>query len=255
MQNHAFFYALGRRSDFDAFGRLEGRVPELFSALSSQVNSALRIVHRNRSYSPPTVVLHHRNDKESFVPVFFKFYLNRHSCEDSAARMQNAGAPDIMTFRFAKLVYIPLNETATSDRHFMHLISTMIERSYFDPSSCLILRLPYGQAKDTAISARLHKLASGLQGAPRQIPRVVADNVFVASEDIDLNLARQQATELGLLLHDTFDFWRWAPDSYKAFDRIGIFVQPGRHQAAPLSSLLKVAYGSKAHIVRHHWAG
>jgi hypothetical protein len=255
MQNHVFFYALGRRSDFDALGRLESRVPELFSTLASQINSALRVTHGNRSYSPPTVILHRQSDCDFVAPVFFRFYFNRHASEDSVARVQISAADDSLMHRFAKLVYVPLTETATSDRHFMHLVSTLIERSYFDPTICIIVGLPRVPDKDGTIAARLHTLFSGLQAVPGQIPRLVADNVFIATDDIDPNIACRHADQLELLLHDTFDFWRWPPQSYSAFHRIGVVVQGGRHQAATLSSLMRLAYGRVAQIVRHQCAG
>jgi hypothetical protein len=255
MRNHVFFYALGRRSDSDALGRLESRVPELFATLASQVNSALRVTHGNRSYSPPTVVLHQRNESDFAAPSFFRFYFNRHTNEDSIARVQNAAIGGSLARNFSKLIYVPLTETATSDRHFMHLLSTMIERSYFDPTGGIILGLPHGQGENATVAARLNSLFAGFQAVPGQIPRLVADNVFVASEDIDPGYARRHADRQELLLHDTFDFWRWTPQSYRAFDKVGILAQGGRHQVAMLSSLHKLAYGRMAQVVRHQFSG
>jgi hypothetical protein len=255
MRNHVFFYGLGRRSHVDALARLESRVPELFSTLESQVNSALRITHGSRSYAPPTVVLHRQSDSGFVAPDVFRFYFNRDANEDSIGHVRNPAVAGGPTHRFAKLVYVPLTETAISDRHFMHLLSAMIERSYFDPAGCIILGLPHGD-KDATLVARLHSLFSGLQAVPGRIPRLVADNVFIATEDIDPDQMRRLAGQFELLLPDTFDFWRWAPQSYRAFHRIGIVVPGGRrHHVAMLSSLLKLAYGRTAEIVRHQCTG
>jgi hypothetical protein len=256
MRNHVFFYGLGRRSHFDALMRLESRVPELFSTLDSQVNSALRITHGSRSYAPPTVVLHRQSDSGFVAPDIFRFYFNRQANEDSIGHVRNAAVPGGLTHRSAKHVYVPLTETAVADRHFMHLLSAMIERSYFDPAGCIILGLPHGPDKDATLAARLHSLFSGLQAVPGRIPRLLADNVFIATEDIDPSHMRQLEGQLELLLHDTFDFWRWVPQSYQAFHRIGIVVPGGRrHHVAMLSSLLKLAYGRVAEIVRHQCTG
>jgi hypothetical protein len=256
MRNHVFFYGLGRRSHFDALARLESRVPELFSSLESQVNSALRITHGGRSYAPPTVVLHRHRDSGFVAPDIFRFYFNRHASEDSIGHVRSAVVPGGLTQRFAKLVYVPLTETAVADPHFMHLLSAKIERSYFDPTSCIILGLPHGPDKDSTLPARLQSLFSGLQAVPGRIPRLVADNVFIATEDIDPSQMRQLADGLELLLHETFDFWRWAPQSYRVFHRIGIVVPGGRrHHVAMLSQLLKLAYGRTAEIVRHQYTG
>jgi hypothetical protein len=255
MRNHVFFYALGRQDDFDALARLQGRAPELFSTLASQVNSALRVTHADRSYSPPTTVLHERTEPTQAAPAYFRFYFNRHATEDSVARVQNAALGASLTYKFATLVYVPLTETAMSDKHFMHLISTMIERSYFDPTGCIILGLPDAPRENVPVGARLTRLFSALQAVPGQIPRLVSDNVFIASEDVDPGHLRRCAGQGELLLHETFDFWRWAPQSYDGFDGVGIHVTGRRHQAATLSSLLKLAYGRTAQIVRHSCVG
>lgn len=253
MRNHVFFYGLGRRADADALRSLQKRIPELFSTLDSQINTALRFRHATKSYLPPTVILH-RSKNDDFVPAAcFKFYLNRQSMEDSVAHMLKSAVDNIPWQLSSTLV--PITETAVSDHDFMHYISILIERGYFDPNGSIVLRLPHGQGDGAEIASRLRCLVAGLLAVPSQIPRVVADNIFVVTEDIDPSEARQRSDERGLVLHDTFDFWRWTPAAYAAYNWIDILPRRGHHHPRALASMLLQVYGDQVQIIRHTCPG
>ena len=49
---------------------------------------------------------------------------------------------------------------------------------------------------------------AGLCAARSSIPRVVADNIWFATEDLDLAFLHANSAEITCVAHESFDFWR-----------------------------------------------
>src|SRR4029077_9688299 len=81
---------------------------------------------------------------------FHEFYLNPHSLEDSAERMLSWGELDVPPIaRFDQVTYVPLTDCAANDPQFQRVVGEKIASTYFDPTACLLIRVPAGTAELT----------------------------------------------------------------------------------------------------------
>jgi hypothetical protein len=249
MHNHVFFHALGRAADEAAFGRLEQRVPELFFTLTSQINSALRIRHGLKKYTPPSFVISGRENQTFCEPEFYKFYLNAYSIEDSVARMLLRGASDTDNLPVKNIVYAPMTETGTADTAFAKRIALLIARTYLDPTSGLIIRLPFGADQNAKLRDRMAGMLTGLRHTRIPIPSVPAPNIFFATDDVEMSQLAVQPQSVDLLIHDSFDFWRHPPSFYAKFRSISVTARRGRHNPEVFTVMLTKACGRRPDLV------
>jgi len=215
MRNHMFLYRQGIQANTDAFGRLLRRAPELISTLRAQVNTAYGVRLGQQRLAPPTVVIAGESGPPSPAPELYRFYLNRHAAPQSALLSVAAGplGPDHIA-AFPRIIYVPLTEVAARDRAFAEMLASLLLAAYFDPATCMLLRLPQLAAPMADISERIAVALAGLCVARRTIPRVLADNILFVTEDAPADWLHRADTTVDLLAHESFDFWRHPIDFY-----------------------------------------
>ncbi len=215
MRNHMFLYRQGIQANTDAFGRLMRRAPELISTLRAQVNTAYGVRLGQQRLAPPTVVIAGESGQPAQAAELYRFYLNRHTAPQSALLSIAAGplGPDHIA-AFTRIVYVPLTEVAARDRAFAQVLGPLLLAAYFDPATCVLLRLPQLAAPLVPVSERIAVALAGLCVAPCTIPRVLADNILYVTEDPGADWLHGAGATVDLVAHESFDFWRHPIDFY-----------------------------------------
>ena len=146
-RTHVFFYRLGSLDNFNALRRLSVRTPELLACVESQVNTALPLGLGERRFVPAPVYLTRAVAFPRPPARLLPFFFNKHSAEDSAARVEQRGevAPaDVPAHD--EILYLPLTETALHDAEFARAVAEMTVRAFYRPRQVLVLRLPPAEA-------------------------------------------------------------------------------------------------------------
>lgn len=245
MRNHVFFHGLGRRTDSAALGRLERRVPELFSTVASQINTAFRFRDEKKTYTPPPIVITSSGVAQSEIAEYYRFYLNPFSIEDSVGRILQKGEVNAPDRSFSSLTYIAVTEASLDDKAFSKTAALHVARAFFDPTRAVIIRLPRGDA----LARRIETTLFSMRHTSVLIPGVTASNVFFVTEDPVLSALASISQTLELLTHDTFDFWRHSPGFYAAFGALRVVVRGGRHNPAKLPGLLADLCGRRPELI------
>jgi hypothetical protein len=149
--------------------------------------------------------------------------------------------------QFTEIRYVPLTDCAVYDEQFQHHVADIIAKAYFDPSVCVMMRLPSGQLD---LPARMRSALAGIRGASWPIPQTRAANIFFASGDLGDDVLLQLAPRLGWWIHHSFDHWRHAARVYQTSRDITVFLDP---QLTRLSDagrkLLTEAFGQAPRLV------
>jgi hypothetical protein len=249
MRNHAFFYAQGRRGDAEALSRLEQRAPELFSTLTTQINTAYRFGIPTKLHFPTPVALQARAEREPPATTFFRFYLKPSSIEDSVAAALDSESRDIPGVPTEPLTYIPLTEAGARDPAFANALASLLARTFFDSSQRVILRLPMSADPGDALSDRLGSVLTALVNAKILIPAAPASNICFSTEDVPLDRLRAGSRTMNFVAHDSFDFWRYPHDFYAAFETMRVCARRGRHNPTALTNLLIALCGRKPELI------
>lgn len=245
MRNHMFLYRLGIQANLDAFTTLLRRAPELISTMRGQINTAFGVKLGIKHIDLPTVVLPGCDTGSRLVPYLYPFFLNKSSAQRSAERSIIHGAMENFDlFGFTRIVYVPLSEVAAHDHMFAEVIGALLIQAYFDPSICVILRMPFLASSSATLAERIAAGLAGLCGAHVTIPRIMATNILFSTDDLDETLLLESNTVAECIAHESFDFWRHSPDFYAACKRVIVYVPARRRRdRAGIRSLLRHLLG------------
>jgi hypothetical protein len=222
LRNHVFTYGLQSHRRFLDFKKLTRRAPELLGQFQSQINSFHRVLINGLAFEPVPSMLNRRELSVSEPVWFHELYLNPHSLEDSAELMLGWGRLDPPSLAgFTEIHYVPLTDCAVHDGQFQQHVADRIAKTYFEPSDCLLMRLPSGE---TDLTARMRSALAGILGAGQPIPQTRATNIFFVSGDIGDDVLLQLAPRLHWWMHHSFDHWRHASSVYPASDDITVFL-------------------------------
>jgi hypothetical protein len=209
MRNHVFLYRPGVQSNTDGFTRLMRRAPEFISTMSAQVNTAFGVRLHARRVAPPTLVIAAETETAPAEARLYPFYLNRQAAARSAAVSLSSGGMDPGALgAYRRTVYVPLTEVAARDAAFADVLASLLLQAYFDPTMCVVMRLPHLASGTATVADRITTAVAGLCVARVGIPRVVADNIVYTTEDARTDWLCGPQTTLEFLAHEAFDFWR-----------------------------------------------
>jgi hypothetical protein len=242
LRNHLFAYGLQAHQRFVDFKKLTRRAPELLGQFNTQINSFHRVARDGVAFEPSPWLLSNANGGSEAPAWFHEFYLNPHSVEDSAERMLGWGTLDPPSFaEYAKIQYVPLTECAAYDEQFQQLLADIIVKTYFDPTACLLMRLP---PVGTEITDTMRVMLTGIRGAHRRLPQTRAGNIFFLSGDIDSGILAELGSRLSWCVHHSVDFWRHPVSAYAASAQIIVFLDRQWTRASEAAkNLLAQAFG------------
>jgi len=232
LRNHLFLYRLGIQENALALRRLVRRAPELFSTIASQVNTAFSFRCGAAHVTPAALPL--RAERCRGGPKgeegLLRFYLRRNAVERSVGWITEQGTAPLQGLAaYKRLVYVLLTETAGYDLSFCDFVASMVAKVYFNPETCVVLRLPDVASPAPNLAQRLTAALSGLNAPRSSIPAAPAHNVFFADADMDPNFLLSRSSESYLVTHDTFNFWRYDPPFYAGFSTIQVLVATERY--------------------------
>jgi hypothetical protein len=226
MRNHVFLYRPGIQGNTNSFIRLMRRAPELISTMSAQVNTAFGVRLHERRVAPPTIVIAAEHEAALHDTRLYPFFLNRHTAARSASVSLGTGGLDTgHVAAYRRTVYVPLTEVAARDAAFADVLATLLLQAYFDPTMCVVLRLPYLASRTATLADRIATALAGLCVTRVGIPRVVADNIVYTTEDARTDWLCGPETTLEFLAHEAFDFWRHTSAFYARCQGITIHAQ------------------------------
>jgi hypothetical protein len=252
---HVFFYCRSSPESLFALKRLSRRAPELMSELKSQVNSCFVLGSEPRSLQPRPVFLAGATRRRREPSTLLPFFLNRDSAEDTVNRIERAAQIDRDAGTgFTKVRYLPLTEAALRDRAFAQFVATLIQRSYFNPSIALIIRLP---AAPPGASPLLHGICAilpALRETGVVLPRICPTNILITTDDLDDDHLIFARSSRQIYLHESFEFWRHSFGFYTESRTITVFSCAQSDLAAEfLPADISEVYGPRA--TRHCRSG
>jgi hypothetical protein len=226
LPTYAFFYALSFNAATSALRKLASRAPELMANLQGQVNSWVTVGNGTSRVRPPPVFLSRAMPLEHPPSTLLPFFLNRDSAEDSANRMEQAGPVDIDTRAGAtRLMYVPLTETALVCRSFACAISDLILRACFRPSMLLVLRIPGIATEEPSLAQSIAIVLAAVRASGVLLPRASPPNVLFATRDLEEAHPIFDRLPLHVVVHESFDFWRYTKEFYDRADQITIVAE------------------------------
>jgi hypothetical protein len=235
-RNHLFTYGLQSHQRHIDFTKLIRRAPELLAQYHSQINSFHRIDHQGLTSEPTANLMQRKTPLQASAVWYFGFYLNPDSLEDSAENMLTWGElEEPVLADFEKVTYIPLTEAAAHDVNFQRMIAETIAPAYFDRTHCLFIRLPM---VGSDLTDRMRLALDGIRRCHLHIPRVRSRNVFFSSGDLSEDLLASLGSRLSLVLHHTFEFWRYTRPLYQEAKEVAVFLD--RRWKAPSESAKKL---------------
>lgn len=248
LRNHLFAYGLHTHDSFVDFKKLMRRAPELVGQYCSQINSFHRVIFDGLVLEPPPWKLEASERLSPEAVWFHEFYLNPHSLEESAERMLGWGTLDFPCLEnFQKISYVPMTNCAVHDDQFQRLVADLIAESYFDPSSCLLLRLPTGAAE---LTERMRLAIERIRDAHRHLPQARSRNVFLLSGEVGDEALSEIGSRTTWYIHQSFDYWRHRFDTYRLASAIVVFLDRQYTRASKTAErLLSDSFGQAPRFV------
>ena len=241
LRNHLFTYGLHAQRHQLEFKKLMRRAPELLGQYDSQVNSFHRIAADGLAVEPTPHLVMPSAPRRGEAAWFYDFYLNPHSAEDSAERMLDWGtlqAPPLAEYR--EITYIPLTECVMKDASFQRVVTEMIASTFFEPKNCLLLRLPPGED----LRERMRLTIEGLRSAGLRLPQARSSNIFLVGDDLPEETLKTLGSRLSLMLHQTFDYWRYTRAVYGSAAKIVVILDADwKRPSDAAKKLLREAFG------------
>jgi len=252
LRNHVFPYGLHSHRRLLEFRKLLLRAPELIRQFSSQVNAFRPLVAGGASIDPPSTLLFQGTPQPPSPTLWFHgFYLNRHSSEDSAERMLDWGTtepPDFSSFR--SLFYVPLTDSSVRDRSFQRLLAETIARKYFERQTCLLVRVPIPEEGVSEATERMITALDGIRQSGVRIPQVQSRSVFFVTGELPEDVLAANASRLSILAHETFEYWRYTPELYRAAECVTFFPDDKRPGApSTWEPQARAAFGADSNML------
>lgn len=248
MDNHVFFYALGRAAHLEAAQRLFKRAPELFSSLTSQINTAIRVRGFTSVGAPPTLHIQPDDTPAGPPPRMLAFYVNPVSPAESADRILARPPLVFADVGDSPLILVPLTQVAIADRAFMDHVAQLVRKAYFETSVRMVLGLPPPDGADQSDSDRLFRVIDAFSRAKAAIPRVPAANVAFSSAPFP-HLEPLPAGST-LLAHDSVEVWRTSAAYLRRFDVTQVAKARGQRFEIGAARLLANVLGRPPKIIR-----
>jgi hypothetical protein len=179
---------------------------------------------------------------------FYGFYLNPHSAEDSAERMLSWGdllPPPLEAFE--EITYVPLTECAVKDPGFQRMLGEKIAATTFAPKSCLLIRMP---PLGTDLADRMRCAVEGIRSAGLPLAQARSKNIFLLGDDPTETMLKQAGARLTLVLHQTFEYWRYTRGLYAEASRIVFHLDADwKRPTEAAKKLLREAFGQAPRFV------
>ena len=213
LRNHVFTYGLQSRDNRDAFRRLMRWAPELLGQVEVQINSFHRVSNAAAGVSEPFPQALLAAEPTPVGMVWrYGFYLNPHSAIDSCNQSLSWGELASAAWpEFERYTYLTLTDGALQQAGFVRMVAARIERAYFEPGECLLLRLPAGAQE---VSGRLTTALEAILDTGVRLPRTKARNIVWLSGDVPEALLKSWGPRLAFVLHQSSDFWRFTRSVY-----------------------------------------
>jgi hypothetical protein len=214
LDNHVFFYGLGRRKGSESLKNLLDWAPEVFVHLQSQINTFHATELAGRLVQPPTTLSMPKAHMPSAAAELYPFLLNPQSLEGSARlTVEKSTVANPTLEDFSELIYIPYSETSSHDATFTRMVAQSVAKAYFRPEQCVVLRLPMLSENIPDLAQQIIVTLKAISASNTVVPRVSARNVFVVSSDLP-EIAFHRHDRVSLLVDDTFEFWRYTRAFY-----------------------------------------
>jgi hypothetical protein len=247
-RNHVFFHGLGRRDDYDALTRLENRLPEIFSQLQSQINTALSFRWKDKFVQPPTSVMTGVGGADASGFELRRLFLSRHSSEDSAGRTLSFAPLDPRASPFGEVHYIRLTERALRDPDYTRELASLMTRLFADRRQCAIFVAPRLGDATASPHVRLRALAAGLIDGGANLPHATVPNILSATDDLPAEALESMFGVRRLIVDDADDFWRSPASFYETFESVTVYAHRRRHDPIAFQRLLSDVYGPRTLI-------
>ncbi len=247
MRNHVFFYCQDRSADVDALAQLEKRIPELFFGLSSQVNSAFRFRHGQKTNTPQSIVIPACAVPRDDGCKYYQFYLPPHFLEEKYEIFLANSSANKLSLQAKHLTYIPVTDASLDDRSFTKRLALAVAHSFFDPKQAVVIRLPPSERTAT-LASRVGPILRAIIHTDVLVPPVPAERVAFATGDADLDYLRTCSQSIDVIAHDTFDFWRHTHDFYAALHEFRVVARRAHHNPTVYKEMLTALCGRPPNI-------
>jgi hypothetical protein len=251
LENHVLTYGLHSHRRHIELRKLAQRAPEIFLQFRTQINSFRQLASKKHVVDPPTRLMLTKKPLRSKAPWFYGFYLNRHSLEDSAERMLGWGAlapPDLDSFE--NITYIPLTDCASRDPSFQKILARLIAGTYFDSKTCLLIRLPVAEELAAETTVRMITALDGIRAGGLRFPQVQSRTIFLLNGDLPEEVLSPIGSRLSLIVHETFEFWRYTHSLYKSAARVMFYLDDERkYSTIELKPLVQEAFGGTQNLI------
>jgi len=220
LDNHVFFYGLGRRKNSESLQNLLDWAPEVFVHLQSQINTFHSTLLGGRLVQPPTTLSMPKAHLSSGVAELYPFLLYPHSPDESARLIvENSAMANPNLDDFSELIYISYSETSSHDAAFTRMVAQVIAKAYFSPQQCVVLRLPVLSENIPDLLQQIIVTLRAMSASKTIVPRVAARNVFLVGSDLPEPVFHRH-DHVSLLVDDTFEFWRYTRDFYTKLESL-----------------------------------
>ncbi len=240
-RNHLFAYGLQSSHRLASFKMLMRRAPELLSQYETQVNSVHCVSeHKNVAPASAQAVM-----PDAAIPPtvvwMYAFYCNPHSVEDSVNQMLSWGELERNNLdSLGKVTYVPLTEVATKDLSFQSTLAKSIVTTYFDQGICLLIRLP---SPGLDLPSRLKMGLEGIRSVGLHLPRARATNIFFLADDLSERTMTSAGSQLSLVIHESFEYWRYTQSLYRAAAQISFHHYRSARLMRETKNLLTECFG------------
>ncbi len=227
MRNHLFFYLPGQQKSLNAFEKFIVRAPETMSQITYQINTTFSFNYASTLHRPQTLLLQADGHRSSEAPLeFCRFYLNRHSVEDSAARSSTLHPVGIEALRQASdIVYIAFTNSAANDILFCRMVAdTILKMLALPKGHLLVLQAPAAEAAGEKFLVRVLRLLEGIRRSDVILPRAILDNVIIASNIPNESMLGTTLGHMRLVIPDSFDAWAYPRNFWAMFSKVTLLL-------------------------------
>jgi hypothetical protein len=154
------------------------------------------------------------------------------------------------TIGFEMAQYFALTATAMADPAFARFVAHRIQTACFDRATLLILRLPVIPNGENPLLAGIAAILPALRQTGVIIPRTIVPNILFATEDLEEDQHMSALPPLHMMVHESFDFWRYTQSFYTEAASISVLVSNPGTGGDEHSMDVRPIYGPNARL---HW--
>lgn len=244
LDNHVFFYGLGQRKGSKGLHNLSTWAPEIFSHIKSQINTFHAVQLDGRLLQPPTTLSLPPARVQAALPEMYPYVFNPQCGEQSARVMIEVGTTLKLTpADFDELIYIPFSESGSHDAAFSKMVAQIIATAYFNPTQCVLLRLPAANENMPDLARQILRTLEAVGASGVVAPRVMAKNVFLLRSDLPESFFDTHG-RWSFVVDDTFDFWRYTRRLYRGLHSVRYWYSGDLRQLSDVVHGLSSVIGS-----------